>query len=68
MKNPYTRVVFFIFAVVYAMTVFKDIDIDKLTVTAYVAVTTFGMLVLRAETLGDVFKNLSEALKSKWSK
>ncbi len=68
MKNPITRLVFLLIALAYLYAVYKELNPETIEITAYTLAGCFAMLVLRAETLGEIFKNITAALKEKWSK
>ena len=65
--NPLTKTAFICITFGYLISIFYS-DVAIVEVTAYVFIFTFFALVLRAETLGVIAKDLAEALKEKWNK
>jgi len=65
--NPLTKMAFICITFAYIVSIFYA-ETAIIEVTAYVFIFTFFALVLRAETLGSIAKDLAEALKTKWNK
>lgn len=69
MKNPITRLVYLAFSVALIYAFFDTkVSEEKFTLMVYlVGAITFGLIV-RAESIGTIFINISEGLKEKWKK
>jgi len=69
MKNPITRIVYLFFCItlIYGF-VSPEVSYKKFELMIYLIGGITVVLVLRAETLGNVFINISEGIKEKWKK
>lgn len=69
MKNPITRIIYLLFSISLMYAFFKQsVSFEKFELMVYLVGSITFALVIRAETLGEVFVNISEALKEKWRK
>lgn len=69
MKNPITRVIYLAFSIALIYGFFETkVSLQKFELMVYLVGSITIMLVLRAETLGKIFTNISEGLKEKWKK
>lgn len=69
MTNPITKIAFLIIVVAVATAFFKsNVSFEKFEVMVQAMMFMFFAMIVRAETLGTVFVNLSDAIKQKWSK
>lgn len=67
MKNPITRTVYLAFSIALIYAFFeKDVPYNKFELMVYLVGSITFALVIRAETLGTIFVNISEGIKNKW--
>lgn len=66
-KNWKTSTAFFVFIGCFIYSVYKE-NVSLAEVTGYITLISWALLKASSDTFNGVVTNLSDAIKSKWSK